>query len=110
MGITVFLASPGDVQEERDRVESVKAFVNGVLAERGIVVEVQRWEEMVPGSSGRLQDVILEQTRPYDIFVGIMWHRVGTDTGRAASGTIEEFEIAHDAWRTHGRPRIMFYF
>src|SRR5262249_55156699 len=34
----------------------------------------------------------------YDLFVGIMWHRFGTPTPRAGSGTEEEFNLAMSRW------------
>jgi hypothetical protein len=57
------------------------------------------------------QDVINTQIgEEYDVFLGIMWKRFGTPTGRAASGTVEEFERALVRYRTSGRPELMFYF
>jgi hypothetical protein len=47
----------------------------------------------------------------YDIFIGIMWRRLGTPTKRAQSGTEEEFQAARESWRANRRPReILFYF
>jgi hypothetical protein len=47
----------------------------------------------------------------YDIFIGIIWHRLGTPTQRAGSGTEEEFRIAYESWQRNRKPReILFYF
>jgi len=46
----------------------------------------------------------------YDIFIGIMWKRVGTPTATAPSGTIEEFNRACEQRKRGSLPRIMFYF
>ena len=55
-----------------------------------------RWEtHAYPNFGIDAQDVINEQIPDdYDLFVGIMWCRYGTPTGRAGSGTVEEFERA----------------
>ena len=58
------------------------------------------------------QAVINEQIGDdYDIFIGIMWARFGTPTGRAGSGTAEEFDRAYRKYLEKPRDiRIMFYF
>ena len=49
--LRVVVASPGDVQAERDRVPVVVAELNrGVAADRGLRLEVYRWEtDVYPG-------------------------------------------------------------
>src|SRR5512132_2172722 len=37
---------------------------------------------------------------------GIMWNRLGTPTGDAASGTVEEFDRAYRRWLTHKQPKL----
>ncbi|NEP26901.1 DUF4384 domain-containing protein, partial [Moorena sp. SIO3I6] len=46
----------------------------------------------------------------YELFVGIMWNRLGTPTPRAESGTVEEYERAVAAFESNGKPDIWFYF
>jgi len=110
--LRVFLASPADVQPERAKVENVIAELNESSAPYlGLHLEIIRWEDTVPGM-GRPQQVILDQVdlNDTDIFIGILWNHFGTPTGRADSGTEEEFQIAYEAWKSKGLPRIMFYF
>jgi formylglycine-generating enzyme required for sulfatase activity len=45
-----------------------------------------------------------------DTFIGILWNRFGTPTGKAQAGTEEEFDVAYQQWEKKGRPRIHFYF
>jgi hypothetical protein len=59
---------------------------------------------------GRPQGVVNRQVGQFDVFIGIMWKRFGTPTGRAESGTDEEFNVALKSWKTTRTPRIMFYF
>jgi len=114
--LRVFVASPSDVAEERQRVSRAIAELNrGIADEKGVYLEEVKWETHVAPDMGRPQQVILDQIQPEDIFVGIMWHRFGTPTGEAQSGTEEEFELAYKTWKKSGgpqggRPRIMFYF
>lgn len=116
--IRIFVASPGDVQSERDHLGRVVRELNSTLSalvpERGLVLELIRWETHVhPGMGTDPQDVVNRQLSipDYDIFIGIIWRRFGTPTNRAGSGTAEEFRIAHESWKRKGRPReILFYF
>lgn len=112
--LQVFVASPSDVSEERDLMESVVAQLNQVWSSSlGITYELMKWETNVrPTFSTDPQAAINSQIgNDYDVFIGIFWGRLGTSTPRASSGTIEEFESAlarHKA--TGGTPEIMLYF
>src|SRR4051794_3931440 len=94
--VRIFVASPGDVTEERDRVNQyVEEFNRTVGASQSVVLEVVRWETHAwPGFGEDPQAVINDQIEPYDIFVGVLWRRIGTQTSRSISGTVEEFERA----------------
>jgi hypothetical protein len=112
--LTVFLASPGDVQPEREKVEEVIHEFN-VMWSRPfrIRLELVRWESHAyPGIGTDAQAVINDQIQDdYDVFIGIMWHRYGTPTGRAGSGTAEEFDRAHARYkRDPSSINLMFYF
>jgi hypothetical protein len=112
--LLIFLASPADVSRERGYVKEVIDDLNSSFAEKGIVLEVKTWEkDTVPGYGKDPQAIVNEQITEmaeYSLFVGIMWNRVGTETPRATSGTIEEFERAVEAQAAHGQPGIWFYF
>lgn len=116
--IRIFVASPGDVRSERDQLGRVVHELNTTLSvlapERGLVLELVRWETHAhPGMGVDPQDVINRQLSipECDIFIGIIWRRLGTPTERAGSGAEEEFRIAHESWTRSRRPReILFYF
>jgi TIR domain/Domain of unknown function (DUF4062) len=110
--LRIFVASPGDVTAERDLVTVIAEEVQRTV---GKLVSVQlatiRWETHAwPDIGEDAQDVINREITEFDVFVGIMWHRLGTRTKRAPSGTAEEFNRAYDYFRRYGRPKIMFYF
>lgn len=122
--VRIFVASPGDVADERARLARVVESMNksGGLAEwLGLTLELLRWDTHVPPDVGRPQGLIFDRLDPrgWDIFVGILWTRFGTETGAARgpdgehylSGTEEEFEEALRRRRLGGTgwPKIMFY-
>lgn len=111
--ITVFVASPGDVAKERKALDAVVAEINRAVGQHeGFRLALRKWETHARPAAGRPQGVINQQLGPSDIFVGIMWKRFGTPTGKAGSGTVEEYDEAYAQWkrkRKH-KPEILFYF
>jgi len=101
--LSVFLASPSDVTDERTRVEEVIDELNITWSrDLGVRLELVRWETHAhPGFAADAQAVINKQlSNDFDIFIGVMWCRFGTPTTHAGSGTVEEFQrakIRHDA-------------
>lgn len=111
--LEVFIASPGDVFPERKAIEQVVSDFNISLANTFKVrLELIGWETHVYPSVGQdAQDVINRQILDeFDIFIGIMWGRFGTETGRAGSGTEEEFQRAYSRLSQNENIQIMFYF
>jgi hypothetical protein len=113
--IRIFVASPGDVLMEREQlarvVEELNITIPAIAPEKKVVLELVRWETHThPAIGAEPQAVVNEQIGDYDIFVGILWKRMGTPTATAASGTEEEFRRAYDRWQTDRSLPIMFYF
>ena len=109
----VFLATPSDLADEREIVETTIDSINSLWRKRQEKsLELLDWEKSTYPSVGEdAQDVINQQIGDdYDIFIGIMWTRFGTPTNRADSGTQEEFKIALSKYKSSGKPHIMFYF
>lgn len=112
--IQVFVASPGDLEKERDLLATVIDELNRHwIPTLGAHLRLLRWETDVhPGFGADPQDIINEQIgEDYDIFIGILWGGFGTKTPRAGSGTMEEFERALARRRSGSKyPEIMVYF
>ena len=112
--LQVFVASPSDVADERTTLDAVIAELNRTwVGSLGVTFEVWKWETHArPGFDADAQAVINSQIPDdYDVFIGILWSRLGTPTGRAASGTVEEFERAYLRFTSTGSvPEIMLYF
>jgi hypothetical protein len=112
--LRVFVASPSDLEDERNALEGVIRELNITWRKNlGISLELVRWEtHTYPAIAVDAQEAINQQIDDeYDIFIGLMWTRFGTATGRAGSGTVEEFQRAYARYKdNHNQIRIMFYF
>ena len=112
--LKVFVASPGDVVDERNALEQVIRDLNIILgAKQGIQLDLIKWETHAFSNIGDdVQSVINEQIGDdYDIFIGVLWKRFGTPTKRAMSGTAEEFNLAYERFKNNpDKIRVMFYF
>jgi internalin A len=111
----VVVASPTDVQPERDVLPSViEEVTHAVAADRGLRLELSRWETdaypgfHLDGPQGFI-DPILKIT-DCDLLIGIFWKRFGTPSEDGQSGTEHEFNSAHEAWKEKGSPQIFVYF
>jgi hypothetical protein len=104
----ILIASPGDVNEERQAIPDVIARWNNANAEAGGVVLLPvKWEtHSAPLMGDRAQRVINNQiVTSCDMAIGVFWTRLGSPTGTSESGTAEEIEWFID----NDRP-VMVYF
>src|SRR6478672_7433571 len=111
--VRIFVASPGDVQSERDQlfkvINELNLTISALAPEKGIVLELVRWETHVhPGVAPDPQKVINSQIGDYDIFGGMMWKRMGTPTRTWQSWTEEELERAYAKWRKDNSFPVLF--
>lgn len=91
----ILIASPSDVFEERDiAVKIIQEWNDLNSAERQLVLFPLRWEtHSAPEYGKRPQEIINRQVVDQcDLLVGIFWTRIGSPTGVADSGTLEEIE------------------
>lgn len=104
----ILIASPSDVADEREiAVKIIQEWNDLNSAERQLVLLPLRWEtHSAPEYGKRPQEVINRQlVDQCDLLVGAFWTRIGSPTGVADSGTLEEIErVAND-----GKP-VMLYF
>jgi len=111
--IKILVASPGDTISERESCIRVFEELNqGIGDKHGFVIEKRMWEFNTRPSIGRYsQEVVSEQLgNDYDVFVGIMNNKFGTETKKAGSGTEEEFNNAYNRIVSQEAVEIMFYF
>jgi formylglycine-generating enzyme required for sulfatase activity/energy-coupling factor transporter ATP-binding protein EcfA2 len=109
--LNVFIASPTDVEAEREIVRGVCRQLNRDKLIQGynIAFKDSGWEDVFP-APGRPQDIVNRLVEECDIFVCIFHRRFGSPTGKEESGTLEEFLVAYDLWESLSKPHIMFYF
>lgn len=111
--IRAFLASPGDLQEERKAIRDVVDEFNESWAdELGYQVELIGWEETIAGF-GRPQQLINQDLDRCDLFLGMIWKRWGTPPdhgGNFSSGFEEEFERSIERCERTGSPQISLFF
>ena len=93
--LNVLIASPSDVQAERDAVESAILEWNAShFPQTGLILRPVRWEtSFYPASGGRPQGLLNPQiVEDAHFVIGIFGSRLGMPTGKAESGTLEEIE------------------
>ncbi|MGA2133972.1 MAG: COR domain-containing protein, partial [Bryobacteraceae bacterium] len=100
----IFLASSAELREDRDAFDLYFRQQNDQLREKGLYLEIVRWENFLDAmSETRLQDEYNKAVRNCDIFVCLFFTKTGKFTD-------EEFEVAHRQFRASGRPSIYTFF
>jgi hypothetical protein len=123
--IRIFISSPGDVQEERERARSVVHQLRRRYSGR-LELQALLWEELPLQADMSFQqgiDVVLSETG-VDVAVFILWSRLGSPTGllmtgeegkNYRSGTEREWDLmlkARERCQSEGsppRPAIIVY-
>lgn len=108
--LTVFIASPSDVAPERQKLREIIADLNQTVARHlGFVLDATGWEDLPPSvHEERTQELINPSVDKADIFILILWKRLGTRDKRGFP-TKEEFDRAYDLYQRTQRPRIVLY-
>ena len=104
----ILIASPSDTAEEREAIPEVIHdwnVANSLF--RGIYLEPVLFETHArPQMGDRPQAIINRQLlRSCDILIGTFWTRLGTPTGKAESGTVEEIE----EFRKASKPVLLYF-
>jgi len=104
----ILVASPSDCIQERKVIPEVIYSWNAVNSfQRAAILEPVLWEtHAIPELGDRPQAIINKQlVEKCDILVGTFWTRLGTHTGKATSGTVEEIE----EFRKAGKPVLLYF-
>ncbi|MBN2444927.1 MAG: DUF4062 domain-containing protein [Spirochaetales bacterium] len=109
--LKLFIASPGDVVEERNCVKKVCDELNKSPLVRNAFfhLEAMGWEDAVP-RAGDPQEIMNRVLSSCDMVICIFHKRFGSPTAQHASGTLDEFLFAYDNWKTKQSPYIALYF
>lgn len=119
--LRVFVASPDDVLDARVAIEEVADELNDTWGPKtDLFFQVLDWRKHVTPYLALSPQTTLYKQLPvesWDVFVGILWSRLGTPTGNLnhgtgqpyRSGTEEEFDLARQCNISLGRPKLLFY-
>jgi hypothetical protein len=104
----VLIASPSDLEEERRAAtEAINDWNAQHAAAEATVLLPVKWETYASPETGvRPQDAINRQlVSGSDLLVGMFWTKLGTSTGVAESGTVEEI----DQFASAGKPTMLYF-
>jgi len=95
--LTIFLASPGDLETERRVTHEVVDEINKSFCRTlNVSIDLLGWEDTLPGY-GRPQEQINHDLDKCQLFIGMLWERWGALPGdQYSSGFEEEFERAQN--------------
>lgn len=106
--LSVMIASPSDVIEQRDDIRNTLSDWNFAHSySRNLILMPVGWEtHSAPELSGRAQSIINDRLlKDCDLLVGVFWTKLGTPTGEFESGTAEEISRHVDA----GKPAMIYF-
>lgn len=111
----VFIASPSDLDDERQAIDDVISELNLTYGQlNNLVIELIKWEtHSAPGTnrSGTQELISKDIGDSYDLFIGLMWLKFGTSTKNSGSGTEKEFSLAYQRFQKSPETlQILFYF
>lgn len=106
--IRIFIASPGDVQKERNLVRETIYEWNTINSfSRRIVLMPVGWEtDSVASYGAPPQDEInTKLLGSCDLLIGVFWSKLGTPTDHSLSGTVEEIKLHSE----QGKQTMLFF-
>ncbi len=74
----------------------------------GVRIVAKDWKTHARPAGGNAQTNINNQVGPGDIFVGLLWTRLGMDAGRRRTGFEQEYAVAKKQWRRR-KSSLMLY-
>jgi hypothetical protein len=106
--VKVMIATPSDVAKPRQIIREVIHEWNVVHSETtNLVLLPVGWDtHSYPSLAGRPQEVLNEQiVKGCDLLVAVFWTRLGSPTGEAPSGSVEEIR----EHRAAGKPAMLYF-
>lgn len=91
----ILISCPSDMQEDVRVVENaIDTFNKEYASFHGVQFNLRYWSKDVLFSHGRPQDIINEQiVMSSDMIIALFGRKLGSDTGKYKSGTIEEIQL-----------------
>ena len=104
----ILIASPSDVADERRAIPGILQQWNRDNSfHLKTVLEAVKWEtHCTPEMGDRPQEIVNRQVvRDCDVLVGVFWTKLGSPTGKAESGTVEEIQ----EFIATGKPAMLYF-
>ena len=102
--IKIFLASSGELSEERKEVKLFISDENKKLVKKEIFIELVVWEELLLSFRGaRIQDYFNEEMLKCDIVLALFFKKVGQFTK-------EEFDLAYKNLKEGKKPQFLYVY
>jgi hypothetical protein len=104
----VLIASPSDLEEERQiATDAINEWNSLHAATASVVLLPVKWEtHAIPETGVRPQAAINRQlVSTSDLLIGMFWTKLGTSTGVAESGSVEEI----DQFVSAGKPAMLYF-
>ncbi len=103
----VMIGSPSDMPDEREAAKTaINDWNTDNAFDEGVVLLPTMYEYAMPEANKRPQQVVNDQiVGPCDILVGMFWTKLGSATGVAESGTVEEIDLCVTA----GKPVLLYF-
>lgn len=112
--ITIVLASPSDLSEERKMIKNLVDSFNTTYMRNNICIDLRMWENSTPGMNingpqGRIDDDLgIDEA---DLFICMYWKKIGTKLqNENVAGTEHELNLALDSYGKRGKPDIKVFF
>lgn len=105
--LSVMIASPGDVTEERNLIRDIIHEWNDInsMATECVLLPVGWETHSAPDLGARAQEIINKSVEHCDLLVGVFWTRLGTPTSNFESGTVEEIK----RHISEGKPAMVYF-
>lgn len=114
--LRIVLASPKDVQEERDLVPGIVEYINSELRQlkSHLALDLSRYEvDSRPGFDAGGPQALIDRAldiNESDLLVGIFWNKFGTPTPSSETGTEHEIRLACTSKTQRNKPEVVVYF
>lgn len=100
--IKIFLASSGELKEERDQIELLLGKENKKLIPKNLYLDLVIWEDLKHSfNRTRIQDYFNEEMLKCDVVI-CLFHRI------VGNFTIEEFDTAYESLKNGHRPFFLY--
>lgn len=101
--IKVFLASSDELQEDRIVLGNLVRKLDKIYEKRGIRIDLFTWEDYDAAYNGvRKQGEYNSQIKSSEMFLALFYKKAG-------KYTLEEFDVATEAFRQHASPKVYTY-